>query len=258
MQAHIFTAIKVSWCLGGCEASGSSATHTPFILSLHPWAFQQLNKAWILTHHQKNIYLYILLMTENYIKSLKVDEHAWQTITSEAPQAESQGIWLQSGTHLGMKSLWDTKWIFKAETLMKLYSLVLNHMDGVILYASSYVYFICCFDLSWATLDRRVSTVRCCVTKQNGKLYKQLRKGETVKEINVWCSEMTVSTLSMINNTESGVYASCFNWWMWSMFVCGVYQLWVARTASHNFVTLQCQQALNASESLGHHNQPSC
>lgn len=84
-------------------------------------------------------------MTENYIKSLKVDEHAWQTITSEAPQAESQGIWLQSGTHLGMKSLWDTKWIFKAETLMKLYSLVLNHMDGVILYASSYVYFICCF-----------------------------------------------------------------------------------------------------------------
>lgn len=44
-------------------------------------------------------------MTENYIKSLKVDEHAWQTITSEAPQAESQGIWLQSGTHLGMKSL---------------------------------------------------------------------------------------------------------------------------------------------------------
>lgn len=189
-------------------------------------------------------------MSKNYIKSLKVDEHAWQTIPSEAPQAESQGIWLQSGTHLGMKSLWDMEWIFKAVILMKLYSLVLNHMDGVILYANV---FYLPFRLNWVIPDRGVSTLRRCVTKQNPNLYKQLREWEAVKEMNVSCSEMTVSTLSMINSTESGVYTSCFGW---SMFVCGVHQLWVARTASLNFVTLW--QSLNVSESLTHHHQPSC
>jgi len=43
-------------------------------------------------------------MSQNYIKSLKVDEHAWETITSETPQALSQGVWQQSSTHLGKKN----------------------------------------------------------------------------------------------------------------------------------------------------------
>lgn len=66
-------------------------------------------------------------MSQNYIKSLKVDEYAWQTIYFRGSIGREP---MQSGTYLGKNMLPDIK-LVSEQALVWNYSVVLSHMCGM-------------------------------------------------------------------------------------------------------------------------------